>query len=376
MRWATLLHWLVEMILKMIYREIINKHGRAARFVRSWQNLLLLACCLALPSVGFSISQAPGLKPLIVTLPLGVTSREIQKALDSLPLTGGEVLLPAQTIEVSQPIILQRSFENLSGAGAQTVLHLANGANCPVIIMGQPLNNPRQPVAHLLVSNLFIDGNRAHQQRELWQLTGEGSEIRNNGITVQNVSDSQIEHVICARCRSGGLVTTLGVRRLSVSDLTSFDNQFDGLACYLTEDSTFAKLFLHDNPGAGISLDLAFNHNVISDATLDSNDLGIFMRSSRGNQFHDISIRQSHNFGVFMAQAMEQTTKGCQRDPQTECTNNSFTNFSANKCGSAAFRINDLDCTNNVMIGAQFDDPAHGLSMVQPNLLTIQGIPH
>jgi hypothetical protein len=28
------------------------------------------------------------------------------------------------------------------------------------------------------------------------------------------------------------------------------------------------------------------------------------------------------------------------------------------------------------MIGAQFDDPARGLSMVQPNLLTIQGIPH
>jgi len=336
--------------------------------------LFSLLLVLAWPSLGFSLSQAAGGKPLIVALPLGVTSEEIQRALDNLPLTGGEILLPAQTIEVRQPIILKRNFETLAGAGTRTVLHLADGANCPVIIMGQPLNNPRAMVMHLAVSNLFIDGNRARQQRELWQLQGEGSEIRNNGITVQDVSDSQIEHVTCARCRSGGLVTTLGVRRLSVTDLNSFDNQFDGLACYLTEDSTFAKLFLHDNPGAGISLDLAFDHNVVTGAVLDSNDLGIFMRASRDNQFRDISIRQSHNFGVFMAQAVEQTASGWQRDPQTECTNNSFTNFSANKCGSAAFRVNDLDCTNNVIIGAQFDDPAHGLSMVEPNLLTIQGV--
>ena len=31
--------------------------------------------------------------------------------------------------------------------------------------------------------------------RELWRLTGEGSEIRNNGITVQGVSDSTVENV-------------------------------------------------------------------------------------------------------------------------------------------------------------------------------------
>jgi len=46
------------------------------------------------------------------------------------------------------------------------------------------------------------DGNRSHQQRELWKLLGEGSQIRNNGITVQGVSDSVIANVTSARCRS------------------------------------------------------------------------------------------------------------------------------------------------------------------------------
>ena len=67
-----------------------------------------------------------------------------------------------------------------------------------MIILGEPLNNPTQTIRHLKVAGFFIDGNRAHQQRELWRLAGEGSEIRNNGITVQNVSDSTVENVTCA----------------------------------------------------------------------------------------------------------------------------------------------------------------------------------
>jgi len=62
------------------------------------------------------------------------------------------------------------------------------------------------------------------------------------------------------------------VRRLQVRGLDAFDNEFDGLACYETEDCLFTDLYLHDIR-RGISLDLAFNHNVISNAVLNANDL-------------------------------------------------------------------------------------------------------
>jgi hypothetical protein len=239
--------------------------------------------------------------------------------------------------------------------------------------MGEPVNHPQHTIRYLCQSNLFIDGNRSHQQRELWQLRGEGSQIRNNGITVQNVSDSVVQQVTAARCRSGGLVTTLGVRRLTVRDLTAFDNEFDGLACYHTEGCLFTELYLHDNPGAGISLDLAFNHNVISNAVLVANDLGVFMRASCDNQFYNTSIQDSHHYGVFMAHTERQTLRGWQPAPRTECVRNAFTNLIASKCGSAAFRVNNTTCTNNVIVGAQFrDDVQGGLSMVQPNLVIVQ----
>jgi hypothetical protein len=158
-----------------------------------------------------------------------------------------------------------------------------------------------------------------------------------------------------------------------VRDLTAFDNEFDGLACYQTTNCLFTKLYLHDNPGAGISLDLAFNHNVISNAVLTANNLGVFMRASRDNQFHDISIFNSRHYGVFMAQAEEKTDRGWQPAPRTECADNSFTTLIASDCGSAAFRVNNTTCTNNVIVRAKFDSNARGgLSLAQPDLVAVR----
>ena len=344
--------------------------------IKNWEaagKIAAVICLLAVCAVGLEPRQKSAAKPVVVTLRTGMTGAEIQQALDFLPATGGEVVLPAGDFEISRPIILQRDNQTLRGAGNATVLSLADGANCPVIIMGEPVNQPNRTVKHLRVSGLYIDGNRFSQQRELWRLKGEGSAIRNNGITVQCVSDSIVEDVTCARCRSGGLVTTRNVRRLTVHGLEAFDNEFDGLACYQTEDCVFRDLSLHDNPGAGISLDLAFNHNVISNAVLNANDLGVFMRASRNNQFCNVSIHHSHHYGVFMAHVEEKTVNGWEATPMTGCVQNCFTNLTASDCGSAAFRVNNITCVNNILIGAQFTNNVKGgLSLAQPDLVTLQ----
>jgi hypothetical protein len=350
--------------MKMTLHQI--REAKAAKSI-------LCVCLLVLSTAGVVAPQIPAVKPVVVTLPAGANSAAIQPALDSLPDRGGEVVLPPGIFEIHQPIVLRRHHQTLRGSGEATVLRLADGANCPVIILGEPVNNPKTTIKYLQVSSLFIDGNRRRQPHELWKLRGEGSEIRNNGITVQNVSDSLVDNVTAARCRSGGLVTTRVVRRLTVRDYTAFDNEFDGLACYQTEDSLFTGLRLYNNPGAGISLDLAFNHNVISNAVLTANDLGIFMRESRDNRFYNISIRRSYHYGVFMAHAEKLTGRGVRPVPRTECAHNSFTNLMASNCGSAGFRVNNTTCTNNVIVAAQFHDNAQGgLSLVRPNLVTLR----
>lgn len=338
----------------------------AVKWTFAWILLVFLAGRLV-------AADASSAKPRVVYLGNGVTDAAIQQALDSLPDSGGEVVLPAGKIEIHSPLILRRDDQILRGAGADTILHLADNANCPVVIMGEPVNSPSRTIRHLRVAGFFIDGNRIHQSRELWKLTGEGSQIRNNGITIQGVADSVVENVVAAHCRSGGLVTTRGIRHLIVRGFESFDNEFDGLACYETEDCLFSDLNLHDNPGAGISLDLAFNHNVISNAVLVANDLGIFMRASRENQFLNVAIRASHHYGVFMAHTEQRTASGWGPAPRTECARNSFTNLVAMNCGSAAFRVNNSTCTNNIIIRAKFaGNGKGGISEPRPDLVTLE----
>jgi parallel beta-helix repeat protein len=307
--------------------------------------LLLMAFC-------FSSLLACEASSFVITMPANSSEESIQRTLDRLP-AGGEVVLAPGTYQIKRPILLRNDNLTLSGSGTNTVLHLADKANCPVVILGSPLESSHRTTTHLRLADLVIDGNRRNQQVEMWRSASDGSQLNNNGIDIWNVNDSTVEGVVCRSCRSGGLVTAV-VRRLDVTNFTACDNQFDGLACYLTEDSRFTGLNLHDNLAAGISLDLSFAHNVIDNAKLTGNDLGIFMRDSRNNTFQDVNIDKSRKHGVFMAQAAAGTPKGWQLSPGTECTGNSFQDLSVTNSGGDAFLVNDDSCKNNVIRSSRF----------------------
>jgi hypothetical protein len=263
-----------------------------------------------------------------VEVPPEAGGKGIQQALDKLGV-GGQVVLQAGTYLVDQPIILRQDRERLCGAGLGTILFLADNANCPVIILGPPKDQTKGPTKGLGIRHLLVDGNRTHQQRELWRVLPNGVNINNNGVHVCDVVDATIEQIVCRHCRSGGVVSTGQTRRLTVRDYAAYDNQFDGLACYRTGDSHFSQLNLHDNLAAGISLDLGFDHNVISGAVLADNDLGIFMRDSHDNVREGVTIRHSRHDGVFMAQAGDETPSGWRLFPDTQCTGNEFQNLFA-----------------------------------------------
>ncbi len=118
---------------------------------------------------------------------------------------------------------------------------------------------------------------------------------------------------------------------------------------------------MHDNPGAGISLDLAFNHNVISNAVLTANDLGIFMRASRDNQFYNISIREQPSLSAcsWRRPSCRPRKAGSPRRKPNAPKTPSPTSRPVN-CGGAAFRVNNTTCTNNVIIRPRFDGNVHG----------------
>ncbi len=309
-----------------------------------------------------------------VSVPPSAGGDGIQAALDKLP-AGGEIVLSPGKYVVSKPIIMQQDGQTLRGCGSSTILSLADNANCPVVILGSLRAPHAQPVKNIRLADLMIDGNRTRQPKEVWRILPDGAGVYNNGVDVWGPTDATVENVECAHCRSGGMVTSAGTRRLTVRNFTAYDSQFDGLACYDTEDSHFSHLNLHDNLAAAISLDLDFAHNVIKDAVLTADDLGIFMRQSRDNVFEDVTIKKSRHHGIFMAGTDVQTPKGLQVLPNSLCTGNSFNTLNISNSGGKAFLVNDRGCDHNTITGGQFSNNSQGgLVQVVANMVTMEPV--
>jgi hypothetical protein len=282
------------------------------------------------------------------------TCDAIQNAIYQLPSDGGELVLLPGTYTCTHPIIIDKNNVTLRGSGPATLLRLADDANSPVIIMGLAEGIPSRSIRYARVIDLMIDGNRANQSSEC--MGGPCSmefPLRNNGISIRRCVDCVVQSVTVYGAMSGGLVTELGCRRLTIRDYTSYDNEFDGLAGYETEDSTFSGIHLYGNKAAGISTDIKFNNNKFYDVTLaDNKTVGIFMRDSLDNSFTNLHIRDSVQHGIFLAQV--------NTDPSTAATGNTFTGVVISRSGGMGILANDASCINNMMVGAQFINNRHG----------------
>ncbi|MEK7408649.1 MAG: right-handed parallel beta-helix repeat-containing protein [Acidobacteriota bacterium] len=292
----------------------------------------------------------------------------IQQALDALPQEGGRIAMRSGTYLCTEPIVVDRDNVDVRGEGPATILRLADGANSPVLVIGQAIPVPSVTRRNIRLSDLMIHGNREKQPDECrGGPCTPNNPLRNNGITLRRVSDVVVERVTVVGARSGGLVTELGCLRVTVHGFTAANSQFDGLAAYETEDSVFARLHLVDNLAAGLSFDIRFHNNLISDVILLGNrKVGIFMRDARDNLFQGLQVRNSGEHGLFLAQVDADATK--------PAAGNTFTGGIVSGSLGAGLRVNDPSCVNNLVTGFQFVGNKDGcISEAAPGLAKTSG---
>ena len=235
---------------------------------------------------------------------------------------------PDNQIEISSPIIITNS--NVTVSDAQ--INLKNKSDCPVLIIGLESGIS---ISNIVISNISIDGNRDNQTKELWKTSKFGL-INNDGILIQNVRDIILTNIVIRNCKSGGLVTTLGVKNLSVYNLTSINNEYDGIALYKTTDSIFKNLILRNNISAAISLDNSFNFNIFSNCLIIKNNTSIFMRNCESNQFFRLFL-SGNQHDIFIAQVNADTNTG-----------SSFNVFDL-KSSTASIIVNNKSCISNTI---------------------------
>ncbi|MDQ5980290.1 MAG: hypothetical protein QG602_3266 [Verrucomicrobiota bacterium] len=269
----------------------------------------------------------------------------LHAALAALPAEGGIVELGAGSFTITRPVMLDRDDLELRGQGAETKLVLAARANCPVVVIGGEGTRPDRLVRRVAVRRMFIDGNRAEQQFECWggPCDEEGrSAVRNNGITIRGAEDVLVEEVTTVRARSGGIVLEKHCRRVRLSKIEAYENEFDGVAAYETEDSEFTGLNLQRNRSAGFSFDWRFNRNRIVDCNAsDNGSQGIFMRDSIGNVFERVTLNHNGEQGIFIAETREL--------PGTASRYNRFSKVTITGNRTQGIRVNDRSCNPNTI---------------------------
>lgn len=131
------------------------------------------------------------------------TLAELRSAIDDVPPAGGKIVVRAGTYIVDSTIDIDRDNLIIGGEGVGTVFVLADGANCPVFLVGRPQQNPTVKRRNIILRDLRIDGNRANQTQET---CANRPFLTNNCITLREVEDCSVENVVLVRARSGGIV--------------------------------------------------------------------------------------------------------------------------------------------------------------------------
>jgi parallel beta-helix repeat protein len=174
-----------------------------------------------------------------------------------------------------------------------------------MIIIGSIEENPTYLVENITIENLILDGNKANQDYEIWQLIL--NYIRNNGISIRHCRNVIIRNCVIKNARSGNIVIEKECENITIEGCHLSNAYFDGIACYISKNCIIKNNIIENNVYAGMSFDLQFNDNIISGNTITANDLGIFLRHCDNNLIFGNVLNNKH-FDLYFNQIDQDMT--------------------------------------------------------------------
>lgn len=247
------------------------------------------------------VQAQPSCVPGDCTVTVGSVAA-LRQAITETPAGGVIQILPG-TYTIHESIELARDDLTLVGLQPTPVFRLADGANEPVFVLGEPTPfAPSITRRNLVLRNLHVDGNRHRQTSELSDTPGRDF-LRNNCVTVRQADNVLLENLLLERCASGGMIAEQTCRFLTLRHVESRDHAFDGVAWDgVITNSVIEDSVLHANLFAGISFDIGPADNHVRRVLVVGNGrVGIFLRDSDRNRFSDLSILGNGEHGVFMS---------------------------------------------------------------------------
>jgi parallel beta-helix repeat protein len=236
---------------------------------------------------------------------------QIQAAIDSLPSSGGKVLLSDVTyvLEMGARIYgvrIAKSNVAFSGVGAASIVKLANSqgtgaAHSAIIQMGDGINS----YEGIVVENLLVDGNKANQTQVLEGISGfrnlskccvRNCQVKNiygYGIGFTSSADSKMQNNEVSGCKYTGIGVD-NCNRMTISG-----NRCIGNSC---------SSGVHGSGGIGV---YDSNYCVVSNNICDGNLTGIFVGGSHNCTINNnVCINATDEHGFYLAGGSHNTCVG------------------------------------------------------------------
>ncbi|MFC4305811.1 right-handed parallel beta-helix repeat-containing protein [Cohnella boryungensis] len=205
----------------------------------------------------------------------------INNAINTLPASGGKVLLMEGLYTVSGSILLNSNV-TLEGVGAATVIKLRNSHNANVnIISNADTTNGNR---NILIRDLLIDGNKANQTSGTMlgiylsiveYCTVEQTKItnlRNDGISISGSNYNTITGNACSSNTTAGITISSGNNNTIIGN-TCISNTGNGIYIFIGNNNTITDNTCSSNTANGINA--SDGNNTITGNTCSSNNNGI-----------------------------------------------------------------------------------------------------
>jgi len=260
----------------------------------------------------------------------------IQEAIDSLPSTGGTVVVPPGVHEVTEPLRIRLSNTTLRGEGRSSVIYNSNQQGRPAVLAGADHDPQDNPLWGITISNLCITGDGAAvRDPRAWSLVEGHSSPGGDGIRANYCYNSLFDRLwlvgnggngislyVCyedPRIQSCNIVynQNAGIRLEGCHDIVVSANQLEenfeeGLLAINCANVTASGNNIDDHRGVGIVLEDTIGSTLSGNLSENSRSSGLILKNSHSNTFSAGTVRGNFSDGgVKLIGSNFNTISGC-----------------------------------------------------------------
>ncbi|KLD74552.1 hypothetical protein Y886_31885, partial [Xanthomonas hyacinthi DSM 19077] len=202
----------------------------------------------------------------------------------------------------------------LRGQGDATVLHMQDGVQQPVIVVGDYQNErPQRPIRDVTVEQLQIVGGSADKE-----FMPERPYLSNSLVVVRAGQNIRLSGLRVSKCRSACLLSEYDSRDLLIERNDVSAAIWDGVSFNRTAKVKLIDNYIHDNVAAGITTEHLEDSEIRNNRLERNGSQGVYLADARRNLFVGNQFTDNKGAGIYLACSIRQRT------PEILCWDNSM----------------------------------------------------